>query len=250
MNRRTATTWLLAALCATATHGLWAQPVERSRFAVVDVYVDSNAPVAAWQFELRERRGLMQVVASRRRGPGVSRTAVLRPARRRSGQLRSRDRRELQLDHSGATAERPRARRERPRPPARRSRARLRPAPDRGRHGRRARHRREDQSRDPREIAMSHHHTNVVPILGITVAGTLIALLVACATSSPPSAPPASSGAASAGAASTSESQGLEEITVTGSRIEGAVPTYATCGRIADAPLRLRSRRRRKPWPS
>jgi hypothetical protein len=62
MNRRTATTWLLAALCATATHGLWAQPVERSRFAVVDVYVDSNAPVAAWQFELRERRGLMQVV--------------------------------------------------------------------------------------------------------------------------------------------------------------------------------------------
>jgi len=62
MNRRAATTWLLMALCATATSVLWAQPSERSRFAVVDVYVDSNPPVAAWQFELRERRGVMQVV--------------------------------------------------------------------------------------------------------------------------------------------------------------------------------------------
>ena len=71
MNRRTATRGLLGALCATATPGLWAQPVERSQFAVVDVYVDSNAPVAAWQFELRERRGLMQVVGIESgEGPG------------------------------------------------------------------------------------------------------------------------------------------------------------------------------------
>jgi len=62
MSRRTATTWLLAALCTVATPGSWAQPSAPSRFAVVDVYVDSNAPVAAWQFELRERRGRMQVV--------------------------------------------------------------------------------------------------------------------------------------------------------------------------------------------
>ena len=32
------------------------------RFTVVDVYVESNEPLAAWQFELAERAGRMQVV--------------------------------------------------------------------------------------------------------------------------------------------------------------------------------------------
>ena len=32
------------------------------RFAAVDVYLDSTEPVAAWQFELSERRGMMKVV--------------------------------------------------------------------------------------------------------------------------------------------------------------------------------------------
>ena len=32
------------------------------RFAAVDVYLDSDEPVAAWQFELADRRGMMKVV--------------------------------------------------------------------------------------------------------------------------------------------------------------------------------------------
>ena len=32
------------------------------RFAAVDIYIDSAEPVAAWQFELSDRRGGMQVV--------------------------------------------------------------------------------------------------------------------------------------------------------------------------------------------
>jgi hypothetical protein len=35
---------------------------QQARFAVVDVYVDSAVPLAAWQFELREGHGEMQVV--------------------------------------------------------------------------------------------------------------------------------------------------------------------------------------------
>ena len=31
-------------------------------FATVDVYLDSDAPIAAWQFELNERSGTMRVV--------------------------------------------------------------------------------------------------------------------------------------------------------------------------------------------
>jgi hypothetical protein len=45
-----------------ATFELLAQQAAQTRFAVVDVYVDSAVPVAAWQFELRERHGEMQVV--------------------------------------------------------------------------------------------------------------------------------------------------------------------------------------------
>lgn len=32
------------------------------RFAAIDVFIDSSEPLAAWQFELRETRGLMTVV--------------------------------------------------------------------------------------------------------------------------------------------------------------------------------------------
>jgi hypothetical protein len=45
-----------------AAGGLVAQQLEQGRFATVDVYIDSAEPLAAWQFELGERRGSMQVV--------------------------------------------------------------------------------------------------------------------------------------------------------------------------------------------
>jgi hypothetical protein len=51
----------LAALLAVGAGGLAAQQ-NATRFAVVDVYIDSAEPLAAWQFELRERHGAMQVV--------------------------------------------------------------------------------------------------------------------------------------------------------------------------------------------
>jgi hypothetical protein len=52
----------LAAVAAlAASFALFAQQ-QTARFAVVDVYVDSAAPLAAWQFELREQHGEMQVV--------------------------------------------------------------------------------------------------------------------------------------------------------------------------------------------
>jgi len=53
----------LAAVAAlAASFGLVAQQLAAARFAVVDVYVNTTAPLAAWQFELRERHGEMQVV--------------------------------------------------------------------------------------------------------------------------------------------------------------------------------------------
>jgi len=55
----------LAALCALAALSLAAQP-EAGQFAIVDVFVASTEPVAAWQIELRERRGAMQVVGIER----------------------------------------------------------------------------------------------------------------------------------------------------------------------------------------
>ena len=39
-----------------------AQPGGNLRFAAVDVYLETAEPVAAWQFELSGRRGLMKVV--------------------------------------------------------------------------------------------------------------------------------------------------------------------------------------------
>jgi hypothetical protein len=55
----------IALLCTGAFVAAWelrAQQVSAARFAVVDVYVESAEPLAAWQFELTERAGRMQVV--------------------------------------------------------------------------------------------------------------------------------------------------------------------------------------------
>jgi hypothetical protein len=63
MIARAALAILLGALCAGAAWQAGAQqnaPV--SSFAVVDVYIDSVEPLAAWQFELGDGRGAMQVV--------------------------------------------------------------------------------------------------------------------------------------------------------------------------------------------
>jgi hypothetical protein len=48
----------LATVCGLSAQ----QDFAPSRFAVVDVYVDSVEPLAAWQFELAEGSGSMQVV--------------------------------------------------------------------------------------------------------------------------------------------------------------------------------------------
>jgi hypothetical protein len=53
---------LLGVLSLVAAYELAAQPQAANRFAVIDVYVDSVEPLAAWQFELTEQDGRMQVV--------------------------------------------------------------------------------------------------------------------------------------------------------------------------------------------
>ncbi|HEX7237354.1 MAG TPA: hypothetical protein VF405_10365 [Gammaproteobacteria bacterium] len=55
----------LALLGAAAVLSTVAQP-NASYFTTVDVFVDSDAPVAAWQIELTERRGAMQIVGIER----------------------------------------------------------------------------------------------------------------------------------------------------------------------------------------
>jgi hypothetical protein len=74
---------LVALGALAAGQELGAQQDLRARFAVVDVYVDSAEPLAAWQFELRERHGAMQVVgvengdsASFKDAPYYDRSAV------------------------------------------------------------------------------------------------------------------------------------------------------------------------------
>ena len=64
-NRWRALMSLLAVLGAAAALSLAAQP-EAGRFAAVDVFVMSDAPVAAWQVELTERSGAMQLVGIER----------------------------------------------------------------------------------------------------------------------------------------------------------------------------------------
>jgi hypothetical protein len=61
-RRRSPAAVALALVALAASFELFAQQTAATRFAVVDVYVDSPVPLAAWQFELRERRGEMQVV--------------------------------------------------------------------------------------------------------------------------------------------------------------------------------------------
>ena len=55
----------LALLCAAAVLSTPAQP-EAGTFTTVDVFVVSDTPVAAWQVELTERRGAMQIVGIER----------------------------------------------------------------------------------------------------------------------------------------------------------------------------------------
>lgn len=55
----------LAVLCAATVLSTAAQP-EASYFTSVDLFVVSDAPVAAWQVELTERRGAMQIVGIER----------------------------------------------------------------------------------------------------------------------------------------------------------------------------------------
>jgi len=56
---------VLAVLCAATVLSTTAQP-EASYFTTVDVFVVSDTPVAAWQVELTERRGAMQIVGIER----------------------------------------------------------------------------------------------------------------------------------------------------------------------------------------
>ncbi len=62
MRARSLAVATVAVAALAASFGLFAQQRGAARFAVVDVYVDSAVPLAAWQFELRERHGGMQVV--------------------------------------------------------------------------------------------------------------------------------------------------------------------------------------------
>jgi hypothetical protein len=62
MTRRALTMLLLCGAALVAAWELRAQQLSATRFTVVDVYVESVEPLAAWQFELTERAGRMQVV--------------------------------------------------------------------------------------------------------------------------------------------------------------------------------------------
>ena len=55
----------LSVLVAAAALALAAQP-DGAVFTTVDLYVSSDTPVAAWQVELTERRGSMQIVGIER----------------------------------------------------------------------------------------------------------------------------------------------------------------------------------------
>lgn len=77
---------LLAVLCAAAVLSTTAQP-EASSFTTIDLFVVSDTPVAAWQVELTERRGAMQIVGIERGDdstfrdpPFYDRVAIMRSA--------------------------------------------------------------------------------------------------------------------------------------------------------------------------
>ena len=66
MNRvRRALVASLAVLGVAAALSLSAQP-EAGRFTTVDLVLVSETPIAAWQVELTERRGAMQIVGIER----------------------------------------------------------------------------------------------------------------------------------------------------------------------------------------
>jgi len=76
----------LKMLCVAAALQVSAQP-EAGFFTTVDVFVVSDTPVAAWQVELTERRGTMQIVgiesgddSSFRDPPFYDRVATMRGA--------------------------------------------------------------------------------------------------------------------------------------------------------------------------
>lgn len=71
MKRAYAAVAVVGAALAAAAVELAAQQEAPGRFAVVDVFVDSSTPLAAWQFELAERGGRMQVVGIEGGGNGV-----------------------------------------------------------------------------------------------------------------------------------------------------------------------------------
>ena len=56
---------VVALLCAAGVLSTPAQP-EDAYFATVDLFVVSDTPVAAWQVEISERRGAMQIVGIER----------------------------------------------------------------------------------------------------------------------------------------------------------------------------------------
>ena len=63
LGRIVACALCIASLATTAGSQEPARGVDAApRFAVVDVYLNSDEPLAAWQFELAESAGLMQVV--------------------------------------------------------------------------------------------------------------------------------------------------------------------------------------------
>lgn len=53
---------IVGAVALAGAFELAAPQEATTRFAVVDIYVASDEPLAAWQFELAERKGFMQVV--------------------------------------------------------------------------------------------------------------------------------------------------------------------------------------------
>jgi hypothetical protein len=55
-------TLLLLVVCVCLGHAGEVSAAEDLRFEAVDIYLDSNEPVAAWQFELSDRNGRMKVV--------------------------------------------------------------------------------------------------------------------------------------------------------------------------------------------
>lgn len=62
MSRTFAAVLLGASLIGAALPVLPQSLVTDTRFATLDIYIESNEPLAAWQFELREASGRMRVV--------------------------------------------------------------------------------------------------------------------------------------------------------------------------------------------